>query len=342
MAVVEAGLGGRYDATSVIDAPVTVLTNVGLEHTRWLGPTMRDIAEEKLAVVRPGGTLVLGAGLHADALAVARTRGRRAAARGIVQVAPRRAAVAALRRRARAPFSGATSRSPAAAAEALPARCGDRARRAGRARGRRRDRGAGRLQVVDERSAHGARRRAQPRRRRGAGGVAAGGARRPRGRARDGRARGQGRREHARARCCRRVRARVVHRAAQPRALSPAALQSLARQLGFDAVVCEPQPRRALAQARRWAGRRGRAIDWQAPCSPRARSTSSAICCRRARTPPSRARGRLPAASRWAHERRRPLRAHDDRRGRADRRARDPRLLRRRLLGASVPAAFAA
>ena len=38
VAVVEAGLGGRYDATSVVDSRVTVLTNVGLEHTRWLGP----------------------------------------------------------------------------------------------------------------------------------------------------------------------------------------------------------------------------------------------------------------------------------------------------------------
>jgi dihydrofolate synthase / folylpolyglutamate synthase len=37
-----------------------VLTNVGLEHTRWLGPTERHIAEEKLAVVKPGGTLVTG------------------------------------------------------------------------------------------------------------------------------------------------------------------------------------------------------------------------------------------------------------------------------------------
>src|SRR5271165_5243441 len=34
--VVEAGLGGRYDATNVIESPLTVLTNVGLEHTRWL------------------------------------------------------------------------------------------------------------------------------------------------------------------------------------------------------------------------------------------------------------------------------------------------------------------
>jgi dihydrofolate synthase/folylpolyglutamate synthase len=71
VAVVEAGLGGRYDATSVIDAQVTALTNVGLEHTRWLGPTISDIAEEKLAVVRPERTLALGAGLAPEALAVA-------------------------------------------------------------------------------------------------------------------------------------------------------------------------------------------------------------------------------------------------------------------------------
>src|ERR1700759_1780504 len=60
VAVVEAGLGGRWDATNVLGAPVVVLTNVGLEHTRWLGPTIPDIAGEKLAVVRRGATLVLG------------------------------------------------------------------------------------------------------------------------------------------------------------------------------------------------------------------------------------------------------------------------------------------
>ena len=59
-AVIEAGLGGRWDATNVLDARVVVLTNVGLEHTRWLGPTIPDIAREKLAVVRPHATLVLG------------------------------------------------------------------------------------------------------------------------------------------------------------------------------------------------------------------------------------------------------------------------------------------
>ena len=61
VAVIEAGLGGRYDATNVIRPKVQVLTSVGLEHTRWLGPTLADIAGEKLAVVQAGATLVLGA-----------------------------------------------------------------------------------------------------------------------------------------------------------------------------------------------------------------------------------------------------------------------------------------
>ena len=60
VAVIEAGLGGRYDATNVIPSRVQVLTGVGLEHTRWLGPSVTHIAEEKLAVVRDGATLVVG------------------------------------------------------------------------------------------------------------------------------------------------------------------------------------------------------------------------------------------------------------------------------------------
>ncbi|HKP17273.1 MAG TPA: Mur ligase family protein [Gaiellaceae bacterium] len=58
-AVVEAGLGGRLDATNVLRAPVVVLTNVGLEHTEQLGETRPEIAAEKLAVVRDGATVVL-------------------------------------------------------------------------------------------------------------------------------------------------------------------------------------------------------------------------------------------------------------------------------------------
>src|SRR3954468_2360540 len=59
VAVVEAGLGGRHDATNVLRSPVQVLTNVALEHTDVLGPTREAIAAEKLAVVQPGATVVL-------------------------------------------------------------------------------------------------------------------------------------------------------------------------------------------------------------------------------------------------------------------------------------------
>ena len=60
VAVVEAGLGGRLDATNVLQARVVVLTNVALDHTDVLGETREQIAREKLAVVAPGATAVLG------------------------------------------------------------------------------------------------------------------------------------------------------------------------------------------------------------------------------------------------------------------------------------------
>jgi dihydrofolate synthase / folylpolyglutamate synthase len=60
VAVVEAGLGGRLDATNVLGARVVHLTNVGLEHTDVLGATREAIAREKLAVAGPGSIVVLG------------------------------------------------------------------------------------------------------------------------------------------------------------------------------------------------------------------------------------------------------------------------------------------
>jgi dihydrofolate synthase/folylpolyglutamate synthase len=60
VAVVEAGLGGRYDATNVLDARVVVLTNVARDHTDVLGETREAIAGEKLAVVTKGATVILG------------------------------------------------------------------------------------------------------------------------------------------------------------------------------------------------------------------------------------------------------------------------------------------
>jgi dihydrofolate synthase/folylpolyglutamate synthase len=59
--VIEAGLGGRLDATNVIPSRVCALTSIGLEHTEWLGATEEQVAAEKLAVLRDHSTLVIGA-----------------------------------------------------------------------------------------------------------------------------------------------------------------------------------------------------------------------------------------------------------------------------------------
>jgi len=59
VAVVEAGLGGRHDATNVLETRVVVLTSVALDHMDVLGDTREAIAAEKLAVVQPGSTVVL-------------------------------------------------------------------------------------------------------------------------------------------------------------------------------------------------------------------------------------------------------------------------------------------
>ncbi len=70
LAVIEAGLGGRLDATNSIRSLATVLTSIGLDHTEYLGETEREIAAEKLAVLRPGTALILGSlSPEVDALA---------------------------------------------------------------------------------------------------------------------------------------------------------------------------------------------------------------------------------------------------------------------------------
>jgi len=60
VAVIEVGLLGRWDATNVVDAEVAVLTNVGLEHTEFAGPTKGHIAAEKAGIVKARSTVVIG------------------------------------------------------------------------------------------------------------------------------------------------------------------------------------------------------------------------------------------------------------------------------------------
>jgi dihydrofolate synthase / folylpolyglutamate synthase len=273
VAVVEAGLGGRYDATSVIEAPITVLTNVGLEHTRWLGPTVTDIAGEKLAVVRPGGTLVLDRQLDGQARIVAErvARERRARIADIPGAGvgrrrdagrdPRAVDARAIRPAARGLFQ---RRNFALAWRAA----GEHLRHAGIELDRRAvlDAAAGmtiagRLDVVDERpltvldgahNPHAARALVdslEPILRGRRLGLVMG--------VLDDKDATQmlalllGRCERA-----------WFTAPPSARSLSPATLQSLARQRGFARAMTEPRPARALALARRWASAdvRGRAV----------------------------------------------------------------------------------
>jgi dihydrofolate synthase / folylpolyglutamate synthase len=255
VAAIEAGLGGRYDATSVIDARVMALTNVALEHTRWLGPTIADIAEEKLAALSVGATLVLPHEPAAAALEVAR---RVAAERGarVVRCAgdPRLAGL-----RASGPFQRRNFALARAAAEAHLQSAGialsDDAVRAAAASVE----VPGRLQVL---------RRAPLTVLDGAHNPAAAAALVE---ALPGVVGGRplalvlGVLEDKDAASMLAALLPLCARAfftAPPgrRALPPAALASLARQLGRPASVCEPDPHRALAQARRWAHENGGAV----------------------------------------------------------------------------------
>ncbi len=255
VAVIEAGLGGRFDATSVIGAGVTVLTNVGLEHTRWLGPTVSDIAEEKLAVVQPGAELVLGADLDPAALEVAE---RIATERGAHISGPSPVAEG-LELRAQGSFQRTNFALATAAAEA-------HLRTAGRALDARAGAEAaaeteipGRLQVISQDPL-----------------TVLDGAHNP-----DaveallgsiGEITGErtvglvlGVLEDKDAVSMLRLLMVFCQRAwftAPPseRALSPAALQSQARRLGFGETICEPRPERALSQAQEWAAANGAAV----------------------------------------------------------------------------------
>ena len=67
--ILETGMGGRLDATNVIDSDVAVITPIGLDHTQWLGPTLAAIAGEKAGIIKPGKP-VLSARQPAEAAAV--------------------------------------------------------------------------------------------------------------------------------------------------------------------------------------------------------------------------------------------------------------------------------
>jgi dihydrofolate synthase / folylpolyglutamate synthase len=58
VAVLEVGMGGRLDATNIVDPLLSIITDISLDHTEWLGPTIAAITREKAGILRPNGTLV--------------------------------------------------------------------------------------------------------------------------------------------------------------------------------------------------------------------------------------------------------------------------------------------
>lgn len=68
-AVVETGMGGRLDATNLVTPIVSVVTNIGLDHTAWLGSTIKEIAVEKAGIIKPNVPVVTGETVK-DALSV--------------------------------------------------------------------------------------------------------------------------------------------------------------------------------------------------------------------------------------------------------------------------------
>ncbi len=58
IAVLEVGMGGRLDATNVVDPLLSIVTDISLDHMEWLGQTIAAIAREKAGILRAGGTLI--------------------------------------------------------------------------------------------------------------------------------------------------------------------------------------------------------------------------------------------------------------------------------------------
>lgn len=70
IAVVEVGLGGRWDATNIIEPLVSVITPIGWDHVEILGPTIENIAGEKAGIIKPGCPVIISRQSHPEVLPV--------------------------------------------------------------------------------------------------------------------------------------------------------------------------------------------------------------------------------------------------------------------------------
>lgn len=66
VAIVEVGMGGRWDATNVLDADAAIIGPVDMDHMAWLGDTVEKIASEKVGIIKPGCTAIIGRQPHEE------------------------------------------------------------------------------------------------------------------------------------------------------------------------------------------------------------------------------------------------------------------------------------
>ena len=97
VAVIEVGLGGTWDSTNVVDGEVAIITPISLDHERYLGHTLVEIASEKSGIIKDGATVVLARqseDVEGVLLAVAAERGARVLREGVdIEVGERQVAV---------------------------------------------------------------------------------------------------------------------------------------------------------------------------------------------------------------------------------------------------------
>lgn len=66
VAIVEVGMGGRWDATNVLDADAAIIGPVDMDHMAWLGDTVEEITTEKVGIIKPNCTAIIGRQPHED------------------------------------------------------------------------------------------------------------------------------------------------------------------------------------------------------------------------------------------------------------------------------------
>ena len=85
VAIVEVGMGGRWDATNVLDGDASIIGPVDMDHMQWLGDTVEDIAGEKAGIIKPNSTVIIGAQHHEQVVDILLDAVEEVGAQGVIR-----------------------------------------------------------------------------------------------------------------------------------------------------------------------------------------------------------------------------------------------------------------